>query len=220
MDDPSDLDPPHPRAMLESDEDDDQAASAQITTPPSFSASRSSRRRSNLGRPSKPRNIRTPSSPMASTIPHNNLPSAPASPPTPAPSPSLGHRLPDWSTADESEEAASRELRHIFTEASEAQKKRLLTEILNLCNNRQLTYVHDIVCPRLKKDPFTTLPNEICLRVSSHCDKRKMETCSPADVRLLHRSCHMLIRRALLVVRRKCQEDGMNWCQTTLPGRS
>ena len=57
-------------------------------------------------------------------------------------------------------------LRYIFLEASEGQKRRLLTEMLNLCNNRHLTFVHDIVCPRLKKDPFTTLPDEICLRVS------------------------------------------------------
>ena len=130
------------------------------------STRRPQQRRGVLSRPTKPRKIVTPTSPSGSGLPNNSLPSAPASPPTPAPSPSPHHRLPDWSSASENDEEGSRLLRFIFTEASEGQKKRLLTEMLNLCNNRQLTFVHDIVCPRLKKDPFTTLPDEICLRVS------------------------------------------------------
>ena len=155
------------RAMIDDSEEEDQGPSTSNTTYHTYGSptKRPAQRRSVMSRPSKPRKITTPSSPMNSTIPNNNLPSAPASPPTPAPSPSPHHRLPDWSSASENDEEGSRFLRMIFLEASEAQKRRLLTEMLNLCNNRHLTFVHDIVCPRLKKDPFTTLPDEICLRV-------------------------------------------------------
>ncbi len=60
---------------------------------------------------------------------------------------------------------SNRDIRAVFKDASVAQKERMLAELLNMCNSRQLTFVHDFVCPRLKKDPFTTLPNELCLRV-------------------------------------------------------
>lgn len=154
-------------SMFDSDEED--ATSLMEVAGPSqtySSTSRKPRRRSMLGR-SKSRSIRTPSSPMASTIPHNNLPSAPASPPTPAPSPSPHLRLADWSTVDEREELSHRDFRGRFKEASSAHKERILAELLNMCDNRQLIFVHNFVCPRLKKDPFTTLPNELCLRVGS-----------------------------------------------------
>lgn len=41
----------------------------------------------------------------------------------------------------------------------------MLAEILNLCTSRDLTFVHDFVCPRLKRDPFAELPDELSLRV-------------------------------------------------------
>jgi len=152
-------------SMFDSDEED--ATSLMEVAGPSqtySSSTRKPRRRSMLGR-SKPRSIRTPSSSMAATIPHNSLPSAPASPPTPAPSPSPHQRLADWSAVDEVEELSHRDLRGRFKDASNAQKERMLAELLNMCDNRQLTFVHNFVCPRLKKDPFQTLPNELCLRV-------------------------------------------------------
>lgn len=147
-------------SMFDSDEDDEIAGPSQTSSP----STRRPRRRSMLGR-SKARSIRTPSSPMPPNIPHNSLPSAPASPPTPAPSPSPHQRLADWSTVDEREELSHRDIRGRFKEASNAQKERILAELLNMCDNRQLIFVHNFVCPRLKKDPFTTLPNELCLRV-------------------------------------------------------
>lgn len=156
---------------LDSSEDDDlrpalSASTSDQSTYATVPVRRPSRRRDMLGR-SKARNIgRTPSNPMASTIPNNNLPSAPASPPTPAPSPSPAHRLPDWSEADVDEERQHRDFRARFKDAPAAKKQRILAELINLCDSRMLTFVHNIVCPRLKKDPFTTLPNEICLRVS------------------------------------------------------
>jgi F-box and WD-40 domain protein CDC4 len=49
---------------------------------------------------------------------------------------------------------------------------------LNLCTSQQLSFVRQYVDPLLKKDPFTCLPNEICLRV---CISRR--PCNlPADV--------------------------------------
>lgn len=114
---------------------------------------------------SQPRPIHTPTSPMSSTIPHNLLPSAPASPPTPAPSPTPHQRAPDWSTAAEHEDTQVRDIRALFSEMNDAEKQRLLGELLNMCNSHQLSFVHDFVSPRLKKDPFQVLPNELCLRV-------------------------------------------------------
>ncbi|KAL9053359.1 MAG: hypothetical protein Q9162_004800 [Coniocarpon cinnabarinum] len=160
---------PHRSSILYSSDEEATPSSSHFTSP----TRRSHQRRSVLSRPSKPRKIITPTSPLNGSAASNNLPSAPASPPTPAPSPSPHHRLPDWSSATENDEEGSRMLRYVFTEASELQKRRLLTEMLNLCNNRHLTFVHDIVCPRLKKDPFTTLPDEICLRILSFVDEAR-----------------------------------------------
>lgn len=124
-----------------------------------------SKRKSGMSRPSAPRPIQMPGSPMASTIPHNLLPSAPASPPTPAPSPTPTQRAPDWSTAEEHEESSVKHVRALFADMSGAEKQRLLAELLNLCDSQQLGFVQDFVSPRLKKDPFRCLPDELCLRV-------------------------------------------------------
>ncbi|KAI9691736.1 MAG: hypothetical protein M1822_007808 [Bathelium mastoideum] len=188
-------DPATRRAFdLESDDDvddDDPAATSTMSTPPPFassaSASAASRARTyahththstgstaakrSLVARSQPRPIRTPSSPMASTIPGNLLPSAPASPPTPAPSPTPTQRAPDWSTAAEHEDhGVLREMRARFADMNDGEKQRLLAELLNLCNSQQLAFVHDFVSPRLKKDPFTTLPTELCLRILTFID--------------------------------------------------
>jgi F-box and WD-40 domain protein CDC4 len=74
-------------------------------------------------------------------------------------------RAPDWSTAGEDEDASVRSVRAMFADMNDAEKQRLLAELLNLCNNQQLAFVHGFVSPRLKKDPFTTFPDELCLRV-------------------------------------------------------
>jgi len=51
-------------------------------------------------------------------------------------------------------------------EANSAERQRYLEEILSHCDSRQLSFVHNFVSPRLKKDPFTFLPDELCFRVS------------------------------------------------------
>jgi F-box and WD-40 domain protein CDC4 len=152
-------------SMSAAEETDDERS--QLPPPPTvFPSSTSlSRRKAPSSRP-QPRAIHTPSSPMSSTIPHNLLPSAPASPPTPAPSPTPMSRAPDWSTAREDEDANVRDVRSMFADMNDAEKQRLLAELLNLCNSQQLAFVQEFVSPRLKKDPFTTFPDELCLRVS------------------------------------------------------
>jgi len=75
------------------------------------------------------------------------------------------HRVPDWSTAAEHEDGNARSVRHMFADMTDAEKQRLLAELLNMCNSQQLAFVQEFVSPRLKKDPFTTLPDELCLRV-------------------------------------------------------
>ena len=116
---------------------------------------------------SHPRPLPTPSRQIVSPL-TNLLPSAPASPPTPAPSPTPQlHRLPTWSTANENEDTFLRDARPHFLRLDTSEKQRFLAEILNLCDSQQLSFVLNYVSPRLKKDPFKTLPNELCLRVCS-----------------------------------------------------
>jgi F-box and WD-40 domain protein CDC4 len=98
-------------------------------------------------------------------IPLNILPSAPASPPTPAPSPTPFQRAPSWSCAGENEDAFLRDARGHFRNLNAAERERYLAELLNMCDSQLLSFVHHFVSPRLKKDPFEHLPDELCLRV-------------------------------------------------------
>jgi len=99
-------------------------------------------------------------------IPSNLLPSAPASPPTPAPSPTPHQRLPTWASSDEEENNFLLNLRIHFSTLSNARKQKLLEGILDVCDSQQLSFVSSYVGPRLRKDPFQVFPNELCLRVS------------------------------------------------------
>ncbi|KAK4502617.1 hypothetical protein PRZ48_006043 [Zasmidium cellare] len=135
--------------------------------------------------------IPIPSNP--NVIPGNTLPSAPASPPTPAPSPTPMQRAPDWSTADpredigdldldeSSDQQAStqtsgpssargygfgyRHMRAVFADMDNNERERMLAELLNMCDGKLLGFVASFVGPRLKRDPFSVLPNELCLRI-------------------------------------------------------
>ncbi|KAK0325510.1 hypothetical protein LTR82_003794 [Friedmanniomyces endolithicus] len=127
-----------------------------------------------------------------SVIPGNTLPSAPASPPTPAPSPTPMQRAPDWSTADPSEDIGDidledprgeasdhtsttgsargygfgyRHMRAMFADMDNDERQRMLAELLNMCDGKLLGFVAGFVGPRLKRDPFSVLPNELCLRI-------------------------------------------------------
>ena len=129
-------------------------------------------------------------------IPGNTLPSAPASPPTPAPSPTPMDRAPDWSTADPREDLGDLELdendnvsevvsvvdsagyggfgyrhmRGMFASMNNDERQRMLAELLNMCDGKLLGFVAGFVGPRLKRDPFSSLPNELCLRILTFID--------------------------------------------------
>jgi F-box and WD-40 domain protein CDC4 len=130
-----------------------------------------------------------------SVIPGNTLPSAPASPPTPAPSPTPLQRQPDWSTADPREDIGDidlddppllehastnssvkgygfgyRHMRATFAEMDGEERQRMLAELLNMCDGKLLAFVANFVGPRLKRDPFSVLPNELCLRILTFID--------------------------------------------------
>jgi len=53
---------------------------------------------------------------------------------------------------------------------TDAEKQRLLAELLNMCSSQQLAFVQDFVSPRLKKDPFQYFPDELCLRILTFID--------------------------------------------------
>lgn len=122
-----------------------------------------------------PKPLPTPNK-SASPLPSNLLPSAPASPPTPAPSPTPHHSVSNWQSSlgggghevDEDEDDGLLLKAQIqFSSMGSAQKQKFLVDILNLCDNQQLSFISSFISPRLRKDPFLSFPNEICLRVST-----------------------------------------------------
>lgn len=119
-----------------------------------------------------PQSLPTPSK-SASPLPSNLLPSAPASPPTPAPSPTPGS---EWQNSFggsrsgelddvEDDEALLLKAQIYFSSLGSVRKQKFLVDILNLCDNQQLSFISSLISPRLRKDPFAAFPNEICLRV-------------------------------------------------------
>lgn len=153
--------PPRQMSLLEGG----QEYHATRSVPQPISTQPSKVSRLDNGDYAHPRPLPTPGR-SASTIPPNLLPSAPASPPTPAPSPGPHSRAPNWTCAGENEVGFLQESTKYFGNLDSAQRERFLGELLNMCNNQQLVFVHNFVAPKLKKDPFLHLPNELCLRVS------------------------------------------------------
>lgn len=150
--------------------------------------------------------IPIPSNP--NVIPGNTLPSAPASPPTPAPSPTPQGRAPDWSTADPREDIGEialddgdvrsgqgsvadsqaygfgyRHMRAMFADMDNNERQRMLAELLNMCDGKLLGFVANFVGPRLKRDPFSFLPNELCLRILTYVDARTLARSSQVSRR-------------------------------------
>lgn len=109
-------------------------------------------------------NMPTPSAEIDSPCSNHD---GPPPPPTPAASPGPDHPQPDWSDAGDQEDIFLSKIRHYFKHSSAPERTRILGDLLNLCTSQQLSFVHQYVSPLLKKDPFTSLPNEICLRVST-----------------------------------------------------
>ena len=153
--------------LVDSDEELFTAARAQPTP---VSVRHTSRRKDSI-RTSHPRPPLTPSTGITPSMPQNItnplLPSAaPASPPTPAPSPTPHQRPAQWTHAPEPmEESILQNARLTFSRLSVVEKEAWLANIVDSCDNHLLSYLHQLVSPRLKKDPFQTLPNELCFRV-------------------------------------------------------
>ncbi|KAL2264103.1 hypothetical protein VTK26DRAFT_2305 [Humicola hyalothermophila] len=99
---------------------------------------------------------------------------SPPPPPTPAASPGPSRPATKWSSSEEGEEAYLSGLRQYFMQCNGSQRTRLLADLLSLCTSQQLSFVHQFVSPLLKKDPFTTLPDELCLRILSFIDDPKV----------------------------------------------
>jgi F-box and WD-40 domain protein CDC4 len=90
----------------------------------------------------------------------------PPPPPTPAASPGPDSMMrPDWSDAGDQEDIFLAQIRQYFKNRSGPERTRILGDLLNLCTSQQLSFVSQYVSPLLKKDPFTSLPDELCLRV-------------------------------------------------------
>ncbi|OAA71388.1 F-box and WD repeat-containing protein [Cordyceps fumosorosea ARSEF 2679] len=102
------------------------------------------------------------------------LTGSPPPPPTPAASPGPSHYQPDWSDAADDEDFFLAKVRQHFKNCSGPQRTRVLADLLNLCTSQQLSFVHQFVSPLLKKDPFTSLPDELCLRILSFIDDPKV----------------------------------------------
>lgn len=113
-----------------------------------------------------PRGPPTPSMTTPAAEYDQTMTGSPPPPPTPAASPGPSHVQPDWSDANADEDFFHSKVRQHFQSCTSSQRTRLLADLLNLCTSQQLSFVHQFVSPLLKKDPFTSLPDELCLRVS------------------------------------------------------
>ncbi|KAK5663992.1 hypothetical protein OQA88_205 [Cercophora sp. LCS_1] len=121
----------------------------------------------------RPRGPPTPSMSTPAADFDQHVAGSPPPPPTPAASPGPVGR-PLWNDASENDEAYIAKFRHYFANCPGPQQTRILADILNLCTSPQLSFVHQFVSPLLKKDPFTSLPDELCLRILSFIDDPKV----------------------------------------------
>ncbi len=147
--------------------DNEMSGHARPSPAPVNVLHRPSRRKESMQHP-HPNPPLTPNT-IPTPMPIPNLqPSAPASPPTPAPSPTPHQRAPAWhSTPLVIEDQKLRDAPLFFSRLSATEKEAWLALIVDSCDNHSLSFLHQLVSPRLKKDPFRTLPNELCFRVSA-----------------------------------------------------
>ncbi|KAK1756140.1 WD40-repeat-containing domain protein [Echria macrotheca] len=123
----------------------------------------------------RPRGPPTPSmSTPAADFDQQQLTGSPPPPPTPAASPGPSQARPNWNTAEQDDDMYLADFRQYFSKCTGPQRMRVLADILNLCTSQQLSFVHQFVSPLLKKDPFTSLPDELCLRILSFIDDPKV----------------------------------------------
>ena len=160
----------HVRRVSVDSESDHHSFPRQV--PAAVNVGRIPRRKDSIQHPKPPL---TPNTAVPSTMPPNPLlPSAPASPPTPAPSPTPHHRVPMWQKCtDDEEDPILRDARLLFGGLSVSAKETWLASIVDACDIHSLSFLHSLVSPRLKKDPFRVLPNELCFKVRPQALRRK-----------------------------------------------
>lgn len=122
----------------------------------------------------RPRGPPTPSMSTPAADFDQQLTGSPPPPPTPAASPGPSHTRPNWSGGEHADDLFIEEVRGYFAKCSSPQRTHILTALLNVCTSQQLSFVHQHVSPLLKKDPFTSLPDELCLRILSFIDDPKV----------------------------------------------
>ncbi|KAK3357594.1 WD40-repeat-containing domain protein [Lasiosphaeria hispida] len=122
----------------------------------------------------RPRGPPTPSMSTPAADFDQQLTGSPPPPPTPAASPGPSHAHPSWSGSSQDDETYLTEFRHFFSKCTGSQRTRILADMLDVCTSQQLSFVHQHVSPLLKKDPFTSLPDELCLRILSFIDDPKV----------------------------------------------
>ncbi|KAI9472013.1 MAG: WD40-repeat-containing domain protein [Benjaminiella poitrasii] len=74
---------------------------------------------------------------------------------------------------DEDQLLHLRQLKQSFQQLTSKQKQYFLHEIINSCDNSQLTYLNDLIAPRLKIDFLKELPIEISLHILTFIDDPK-----------------------------------------------
>lgn len=122
----------------------------------------------------RPRGPPTPSMSTPAADFDQQLTGSPPPPPTPAASPGPSHLRPNWTSASQDDDEYLSGFRQYFSKCNSPQRTRILAAILNQCTSQQLSFVHQFVSPLLKKDPFTSLPDELCLRILSFIDDPKV----------------------------------------------
>ena len=151
---------------------------------------------------------------MAQSVPNPLIPSAPASPPTPAPSPTPHQRTNAWSqsAAAEVDNTVLQDFRLVFSRLDLTTKEAWLEDIVESCDSQVLSILHRLVSPRLKKDPFSVFPNEICFRVKRY----PLVVHNQADP---SRYSNSLMTREPLSEHRKCLVGGAKCSVTTRHGK-
>lgn len=143
----------------------------RFTPAPVSIGHRQPRRKDSIQHPKPPLtpNTSTMPQPLANPL----LPSAPASPPTPAPSPTPHQRSPTtWhpSNLEDLDEPLPilEDARRLLMRLGVSARENWLRSLVDTCDNHTLSFLHQVVSPRLKKDPFKALPNELCWKVCPH----------------------------------------------------
>lgn len=167
------------------DSDDGLVFSSKHASPTSVTGQRQSRRKGQLqnAHPNPPLTPSTaPPTSMSPQLPNPLLQSAPASPPTPAPSPTPRTRLPvnHPSTRDIPEDPLLRDARVHFRTLNLREKEAWLLSLVETCDHQTLSFLHQIVSPKLKKDPFLVLPNELCFKVCISIDSCRVDVAERA----------------------------------------